>query len=247
MSFRQSLFSLAGTFALLAGSTSAEPTHVMIRALSEDAKFIGDHTGGVDVTLRDAATHKILSHGVIRGGTGDTDRIMKTARVRGAALADADTAGFDAVIDISQPTRVDVEARGPLGVPASAITVRSELWVTPGQAVTGDGWVLKFPGLLVTPSVARNADGSRRIDAKVTMMCGCPITPGGLWDAGNYTIGADVMDRGVVVSHVRLSYAGQASQFTANLPVSGRSGLTLRVVAAQANAVNTGVAEITIP
>ena len=247
MPFCHRSLALAASLALLAAPVSAEPTHLMIRALSEDAKFIGDHTGGVDVTLRDAATHRILSHGVIRGGTGDTERIMKAPRARGSVLSDADTAGFDAVIDIAQPTRVEVEARGPLGLPASAITVRSELWVTPGQSLTGDGWVLKFPGLLVTPSVTRNADGSLKLDARVTMMCGCPITPGGIWDAGNYSIGGDVMDRGVVVSHVRLNYAGQPSQFTANLPVPGRSGLTLRIVAVQSNAVNTGVAEVAIP
>ena len=62
--------SLAACMALLSTPAMAEPTHVMIRALSEDAKFIGDHTGGVEVTLRDARTHRVLSQGMIHGGTG---------------------------------------------------------------------------------------------------------------------------------------------------------------------------------
>lgn len=113
----------AAGFLAVALPAICEPTHLMIRALSEDAKFIGGHTGGVEVTVRDATTDQLLTRGMIHGGTGDTNRIMTAPRVRGARLADADTAGFDAVIDIARPTRVEVEARGPMGLPASAITV----------------------------------------------------------------------------------------------------------------------------
>ena len=239
--------SLAACMALLSTPAMAEPTHVMIRALSEDAKFIGDHTGGVEVTLRDARTHRVLSQGMINGGTVDTDRIMTTPRARGAGLTDAQTAGFDAVIDIARPTLVDVEARGPLAQPAQAITVHSTMWITPGQPVIGDGWVLKFAGLLITPGLTRNADGSTRLDAKVTMLCGCPITPGGLWDAANYRIAADVLDHGAVITHVQFHYAGQPSQFAADLPPLAGHDLTVQIVAVQANAPNTGVAELPLP
>ena len=238
---------LAAGVLAVALPAGAEPTHLMIRALSEDAKFIGDHTGGVEVTVRDAATRQVLSHGVIHGGTGDTTRIMTAPRGRGAILSDADTAGFDAVIDIARPTRVEVEAHGPLGLPASAITVRSEAWVAPGQAVAGDGWILHFPGLLITPAITRSADGGLRLDARVTVMCGCPISPGGLWDEANYRIEADVLDGGVVVTHARLAYTGQPSQFTARLPRLDGRPLTVRVVAAQTNSPNTGVVELAVP
>jgi hypothetical protein len=226
---------------------SAEPTHVMVRALSADAKFIGDHTGGVEVTLRDATTHQVLTKGMIHGGTGDTDRIMQAPRVRGAMLSDAQTAGFDAVIDIVRPTLVEIEARGPMVQPATAITVRSAVWVIPGQQIVGDGQVLAFPGLLVTPTLTRSPDGSAHIAAKVTMLCGCPITSGGLWDTANYRVEADVIDHGAVVQHVHLSYAGQPSQFAADLRLAGEHGLTVRVVATQSTAPNTGVAELSIP
>ena len=235
---------LATGMAFIAMPASAEPTHLMIRALSEDAKFIGDHSGGVEVTVRDATTHQVLSKGIIQGGTGDTDRIMKSPKARGATLSDAQTAGFDAMIDIARPTLVEVEAHGPMGQPAAAITVRSAMWVTPGQAVIGDGWVLKFSGLLITPNLTRAADGSVRLDAKVTMMCGCPISPGGLWDEANYRIEADVLDHAAVVNHVRLHYAGQPSQFTADMPHQTGRDLIVRIVAVQSNAPNTGVVEL---
>lgn len=233
--------------ALIAVPAGAEPTHVMIRALSEDAKFIGDHTGGVAVTLRDAATHTILSQGMIHGGTGDTDRIMTAPRTRGAALADAQTAGFDAVIDIARPTLVDVEARGPLAAQGSALTVRAQVWVTPGQPVIGDGLVLKFTGLLITPGVTRAADGSVHLGAKVMMLCGCPITPGGLWDEAHYRVTADLLADGAPVQHVTLHYAGTPSEFAADLPRPQGSHLTVRIIAVQSTAPNTGVVELPLP
>ena len=238
---------LAVCLAAQAVPVCAEPTHVMIRAMSEDAKFMGDHTGGVEVTLRDATTHKLLGQGVIHGGTGDTDRIMKAPRTRGVALADAQTAGFDAVIDIVRPTLVDIDARGPLGLPASAIIVHAQTWVTPGQAMIGDGVVLQFSGLLITPEIARSADGTIKLGAKVTMMCGCPISPGGLWDEANYRISADVLDGGTVVNHIALHYAGIPSEFTADLPRSKDRQLTVRIVAIQSTAQNTGVVEVPLP
>ena len=42
---------LAALLALTAGSTLAEPTRVMVRGQALDAKFIGDHMGGIEVTL----------------------------------------------------------------------------------------------------------------------------------------------------------------------------------------------------
>lgn len=67
---------LAASIALLGRPALAEPTHVMVRAQAQDAKFIGDHMGGVQVTLTEARPGKVLAKGPIRGGTGDTTRIM---------------------------------------------------------------------------------------------------------------------------------------------------------------------------
>jgi hypothetical protein len=225
---------------------SAEPTHLMVRAQSLDAKFMGTHTGGVAVTVTDVRLGKVLASGMITGETGDTPRIMQTAHARGHAISDAETAGYDAVIDIEAPTLVRVDARGPMGAPAAAITVSSSLWMLPGRNVLGDGLVLTFPGLIVTPATTRNPDGTLRIDAKVTMMCGCPITPGGIWDADSYSVTGYMLDHGRVVATAPMHYAGQPSQFTSgDLKVSG-DHLSVRLVASSKLTPNVGVVEADI-
>lgn len=227
--------------ALSPGLAKAEPTRLMVRAHSADAKFVGDGTGGVDVTVSEAATGKVLAKGKITGGTGDTKVIITTPHARGTRLTDDKTAGFEATIDIAKPTLVNVSARGPLGKPAAAITVTSSLWMLPGRDVLGDGLVLDFPGLFVDPTATPEA-GGLKIAAKVGLMCGCPIEPGGIWAAENYAIEASLLSAGKVVASAPLAYAGAASQFAGSLKAPpGR--YVLRVVAADAKTPNAGVVE----
>ena len=165
-------FALAAALTLAASSALAEPTHVMVRAQAQDAKFIGDHMGGVQVTLTDARTGKVLAKGLTKGGTGDTPRIMKTPRTRGLGLTDPSAAGFEAVLDLKKPTLVRADAVGPVGKPDSAIKVSSTQWILPGRDIVGDGWVLNFPGLVIEPTTSVSPDGALRISAKVSLMCG---------------------------------------------------------------------------
>jgi hypothetical protein len=74
-----------------------DPTHVIFRAKVQDARFIGDHMGGVQITLTDLRTGAVLANGLTQGGTGDTLRIMKAPRTRGMPVADPSAAGFEAV------------------------------------------------------------------------------------------------------------------------------------------------------
>lgn len=236
---------LTAAFAALVIATAAqaEPTHVMVRAQALDAKFIGTHMGGVRITLRDAVSGAVLARGVTAGETGDTAAIVRKPRERGVPVAAADTAGFDAVLDISKPTLVRAEGVGPIGKPASAITVSSSLWVLPGRNIVGDGWILTFPGLVVEPSTQTASDGSLQVSASVTLMCGCPIEPGGVWDASNYTVEASLLRGDRVVARLPLAYAGKASQFSGLLakPAAGR--YVLRVTATDAKTTNAGVVE----
>lgn len=234
---------LAAAVAALASTAQAQPTHVMVRAQSLDAKFIGTQMGGVRIVLRDARTGALLAQGITTGGTGDTGVIMKKPRERGAPIAAGDTAGFDAVLDISQPTLVSAEASGPIGKPASSIKVVSSLWVIPGRDVGGDGWVLTFPGLVIEPSVQPAADGGLKVAAKVTLMCGCPIEPGGIWDAANYAVEAALLRGDKVVARAPLTYAGQASQFSGTVTGAAPGRYVLRVVATDASTPNSGVVE----
>ena len=224
-------------------AVQAEPTHIVVRARSLDAKFIGDHTGGVHVTLTDATTGQVLASGDISGGTGDTARIMKTPLQRGQVLSDAKTAGFAATLDLTQPTLIRLEARGPLGKPAAAITVSSMMWVAPGHDVMGDGWVVTFPGLVVEPQLKRLADGRTAVVASVTMMCGCPISQNGVWDASDITVTAQGLGPDAKEA-VILHPGSEPSTFSATLNGPIPKTAKIRVVAVQKSTPNVGVAEI---
>ncbi len=228
--------------AAISGAAHAEPTEVIVRALSKDAKFIGDSMGGVQVTLTDAATGHELAKGLITGTTGDTQKIMIAPRQRGVAISTPEAAAFRTTLDLDRPTLVRVEAVGPLGKPASQITVTSMKWLAPGQSLTGDGWVLEFPGLVIEPAVAVQAAGLK-VNAKVTLMCGCPIEPGGLWDADKYQVSASLIAGGETLASTSLSYAGKPSTFAAELPKPKAGGYRLRVVATNPETGNTGVVE----
>ena len=233
----------AALFALATFSAvRAEPTEVVVRALSRDAKFIGDSMGGVQVTLTDAATGHELAKGLVVGTTGDTQRIMIAPRQRGAALSTPETAAFRTALDLDRPTLVKVEAVGPLAKPHAQITVTSMKWLLPGQPLVGDGWLLEFPGLVVEPAWVVETNGLK-IDAKVTLMCGCPIEPGGLWDAAKYNVRATLLNGDQTVSTTTLAYAGKPSTFTGKLPGPKAGAYRLRVVATNPETGNTGVME----
>lgn len=235
---------LATALSLLGREAVAEPTHLMVRAQSLDAKFIGTHTGGVDVVLTNARTGEVLAKGRITGGTGDTAKIMQSPRLRGRPITDPETAGYEAVMDLQAPTLVHVEARGPLAAPAAAITVTSNIWMLPGRDVVGEGLILMFPGLIIEPTIESLSDTELKIRAKVTMMCGCPITPGGLWDAEGYVVTATVLEGDRVSTQSPMIYDGRPSQFASStLKVSSRRG-TVRIEARSKITPNVGVVEI---
>lgn len=240
-------FALVTALAAAASPSLAEPTRVTVRAQALDAKFIGDHTGGVRVTIRDARSGKVLSQGLIRGGTGDTARIMKTPPARYGRVSDDQTAGFVAMVDIAEPTLVRIEAEGPLGRPASATTVSSTLWLLPGHNIDGDGIVLMFPGLVVEPTVILDGPDRFRITAKVSPMCGCPIEANGIWDAANYSVRATLLRHNRAVAETALAFTGRTGEYAGVLPKADADGDTLRVVAFESRTPNTGVAMATIP
>ncbi|WP_017667078.1 hypothetical protein [Sandarakinorhabdus sp. AAP62] len=203
------LILIAALFA--AAPALAVPTPVTVRVLSQGAKFIGTGMGGVDVVVSDAATGTPLAHGRIEGGTGDTARIMN-GNPRGTPVADAQSAGFSAVIDIAEPRRVNVMVRGPLKPAGTIVSVLSSYWLIPGQPVVGDGWVVELPGLALT---ARRDGG--QVVADVSMLCGCPIAPGTLWDEKRFEVKAWV-GSAVGGSAVPLKWAGQTGRFAAAVP-----------------------------
>jgi hypothetical protein len=227
----------------LAGAAVAEPTAVTVRAVSKDAKFIGDSMGGVAITLTEARTGRRLAEGLTAGATGDTGKLVSQPRVRGQPLSTPGAAAFVATLDIDRPTLVRAEAKGPVGKPDAAVTVTSMMWILPGRPVAGDGWMIEMPGLVVEPTVAFAAGDAMTVTAKVTLMCGCPIEPGGLWDAARYEVRASLMQADKVVKGVALAYAGQPSTFTVSIPDVASGAYRLVVTAHDPATGNTGVVE----
>ncbi len=150
-----------------------KPTRVMVHAVARDAKLLGTHVGGARITIREAATDKVLAEGVQEGGSGDTERIMVEPRRRGAALYDTpDAAGFLATVTLDRPTVVEVRAEGPLGHPQAMQRVSKTLLLVPGEDVLGDGVVLEIHGFILQflqPAEDVRAKAGEAIPVRATM------------------------------------------------------------------------------
>lgn len=242
---------LGVTSLVVVGPAWAEPTEITVRVISRDAKFVGTSMGGVLVTLRDADTGELLAEGTTEGGTGDTGRIMGE-RKRGMSLATPDAAKFSTTIDLDEPRRIEVSAFGPLAQRQGANRVSATQWVVPGNHLTGgDGWLLEMPGFIVDvlePPTHVKLTGLPKtvaLKANVTMMCGCPVTPDGLWNANRYEVGAMIKRNGKAVGEASLAYAGAASQFAGSVTVDQPGTYQAIVYAYDADTGNTGVDHVT--
>ena len=236
---------LASALLSTAVPAAAEPTSVDVFVLSRDAKFIGSGVGGARVTIADATTGEVLAQGVTEGGTGDTDLIMGE-RPHGASLIEGDPAGFATTLDLAAPRRVVVTAYGPLDYPQSANTVSATQWLLPGKSAGEQGWILELPGLIVnvhdTPALLTLDNDEARVPVRATvrMMCGCPLTPDGLWDSNEFEFHARVMQNGHEIASTPLTYAGQASEFQGELRLARSGSYRLSVHAHQPRTGNTG-------
>jgi len=206
---------------MMGGVSEGMQTKVTIRAKSKDAKFIGSTMGGALVVVRDAETGELLSKGLTSGGTGNTQKIMVEPVRRGTPITDDSTAKFEANVDINEPRLVTIEVSAPYGQRQSIAKNSAQVWLIPGKDIAGDGITIEVYGFsvdLLIPQAhetIRLADGKAKIPvrANVVMMCGCPITPDGLWDANKYEVRAIVKINGAVAGTVPMAYANKVSTF----------------------------------
>jgi len=240
--------------ALAAPPAQAEPapvpTTIDVRVISKGAKFIGTSMGGVSITVEDADTGELLAHGTTSGSTGDTARIMKQSHVRPRVLSTEGAAVYTTTLELSAPRRIRVTALGPLAQRQAANEVSATQWIVPGKDLTGgDGLLLEMPGFVVDvlapPSHVRLGDQTVRLEANVTMMCGCPIEPGGLWDADKLEVAAIVYRAGERVATVPLAYAGSTSQFAVEWTAPEAGTYQAVVYAYDPSNGNTGVDQTT--
>ncbi len=230
---------------LFIGSAYAQETNVMIRVQSKDAKFIGTSIGGAIIVVRDDNTGKILAEGITEGSTGDTKVIMEQPRSRGDIITDENTAGFLARLDITEPVFVTIEAIAPINKKQASVRSSTQQWILPGKHISGQGIVLEVPGFVVdilSPQTHETIADTKEITitANVVLMCGCPVTSGGMWDADKYEVSALISKARDDEQTIVLKIQDKASTFsgTANL-TSGN--YQILVYAFDPHTGNTGV------
>jgi len=248
-----SIFATALLVATFCRSAPAEPTPVDVHVIAKGSKFVGTSMGGAEIVIRDADTAEILAQGKTSGSTGDTFRIMMKPSPHHASISTDDAAVFHAVLDIDRPRRIEVTARGPLAQPQAINTTSATQWIVPGRALTGgDGLLLTLPGLVVdvlAPPAGRKLSGTKQsvpLRANVRMICGCPITPDGLWPAEKLEVAAIIYRDGVEQRLTPLEYAGQPSQFETVLEIDKAGVYEVVVFAHDPTDGNTGVDKATI-
>jgi len=246
------LFSAAvlATLALVSplfAQTGGKETKIMIRAVARDAKVIGTHVGGAKITVKDATTGAVLAQGMQQGGTGDTDLIMKKPHTRGMVLySSGDASGFLAVLHLDKPTVVEISAEGPLGNAQATQRSSKTMLLVPGEDVLGDGILLEIHGFIITPLAplpdAKLKVGSPfEVRATVTMACGCPTEPDGLWDANKIRVIARILRDGKVQSEIPMTYAGVQNTFHADVPATTAGPMELQVLSLDPASANFGM------
>jgi len=113
-------------------------------------------------------------------------------------------------------------------------------WVIPGRPVEGDGIALNLPGLIVTPVSHIVRNGQLTLSADVTLMCGCPVTRDGAWNAADYEVRALVSLAGGKPTEIPLEFTGPTNRFSGQRNsrqpalMRSQSGRTMRRAAIQA-------------
>lgn len=227
------------------------PTKVLIRVTANDAKIIGSGVGGARITVRDAATGEVLAQGVQEGSTGNT-RLIMGARERGATVYETDgAAGFLAELMISHPTQVLITGEGPLDTPHAMQVASRSLLLVPGADVLGEGVILELLGFTVemlSPGDGADVTAGQPVEVrgKVTMLCGCPTEPGGLWDADDYELLVQAVRGGEVVGSWPMEFAGETSHYVGTIMLEQPGEATLRMLAMDRKKANFGMATTTV-
>ena len=238
---------------LITGSVEATPTKVLVRVKAKDAKFIGTGIGGALVLIKDHLTGELLAKGITKGSSGNTDVILKTPIVRGKSIVDEKTAAFEATIDIQDPTLVDIEVLASVNRRNAAVSGSTQLWLLPGKALTGDGIIIELSGYILdilTPTthqlIPQDSIKNKSLDFKVslTMLCGCPISKGGVWDADHIEIKAVLKKEGVITGEYPLNKLPGNNLYDGRVPVDAKGNYELLVYAYDASTNNTGLDRI---
>lgn len=244
---------LATAICTTAVSNAQEPTKITIRALAQDAKFIGTGIGGAYIIVKNHETQEVLTKGYTVGTSGNTDLIVSKPKVRYERITDDKTAKFVASLNISEPLLVDIEAIAPFNRKSAAIKATTQVWVIPNKDISGDGIILEIPGFIVdilspTAHEVLSFEAGEKKEVTLTvnmvMMCGCVIQNDGIWNASNYDVDAIVRKEGVEITKVKLIKTTKDNIFEVKIPVKESGNYELIVTAFDNKAYNTGVNKI---
>ncbi|WP_231745284.1 MULTISPECIES: hypothetical protein [Microbulbifer] len=242
-------FLLASLLALpLAAAAEPEPTEIVVRAKSKDAKFIGTSMGGAMVRIRNAESGKILAEGLTEGSTGNTDLIMKQPHRRHQSIAEG-AAAFRTTLELSEPVFVTVEVLAPYIKKQARVAAQTQVWLVPGKHLAGEGLVVEIPGMVVdvlspqTHRYTQMSDAPFDIRANVVMMCGCPISDGGLWDGSKMEVAALIKKDGKDFATVPLVLE-DTNTFAGQLKPDSPGVYQLLVYAHDPRTGNTGVDQV---
>jgi hypothetical protein len=230
---------------LLPREASAQMTRINVRVISHDAKIIGDGVGGARVVVRDPSTGRVLAEGIQRGGTGDTESIVREPHARGQAVYEAPGAAvFTAEFELDAPTVLEFIGEGPLGYEHAMQRAVKRMLVVPGEDILGDGVLLEVHGFIVELIEPESpaAGGTVTVTARVRMLCGCPHTPGGLWDAARISVKARLYEGSRVIREATLEYSGEPNMFTGAISLQDAGpNARLVVLANDADRANFGM------
>jgi len=121
----------------------------------------------------------------------------------------------------------------------------------PGRDVLGEGVLIELLGFTVelqSPAVGASlvAGTPFTVVVSVTMLCGCPTEPGGLWNADEIDVIVRVLDGGTEVAFQPLTFAGTRSTYGTELTVSHTGRLELQALALNDDTGNFGMASRTV-
>lgn len=230
----------------------SKETKINVRAKAKDAKFIGSSLGGARVIIRDKNNGRILAEGKTEGSTGNTRLIMETPKGRYQPISDETTAGFQATIDIQEPTFVRVEVYAPANHKQAQIAASTELWLLPGKHILGDGIVLEIPGFIIDILKPRThqyiaLDSIREqpvmIHANIVMMCGCVINKGGLWNSDEIEVKGLLKKDGSPFQEVEMELT-DVNLFSGVMKISDPGNYELTVYAFNEKSGNTGIDQV---
>lgn len=229
------------TLMMVSLSAIAADTQIMVRAKAVDSKFIGTSVGGIRVIVEDAETAEILDQGWINGGTGDTAVLMENPIKRGEPLTNDKTAGFLANVKIDAPRLLRFKLIGPYGYQQAYQEASVTSWVVPGKDILGDGIVITMTGFIVDAWTRVLEDGQVDIYTKASLLCGCPITRDGLWQADNYEAKAIIMRDDENIDEVTLDFTGPTGMFSGKTRITEPGHYKAVVYLYDAKTGNVGV------